>query len=76
MFAGTLTAPPWIFMISVTMASPRPGDIPLDGRSTRWDYASIDPARHLLFIAHLGDSEVIAFDTASQRVIARDSHPS
>jgi YVTN family beta-propeller protein len=48
-------------------------DIPLGGRSTRLDYASVDAARHLLFIAHLGDSEVIAFDTAAQRVVARIS---
>jgi YVTN family beta-propeller protein len=46
-------------------------DIPLGGHPTRLDYASIDAARHLLFIAHLGDSEVIAFDTQTQRVVAR-----
>jgi YVTN family beta-propeller protein len=46
-------------------------DVPLGGRSTRLDYASIDPARHLMFIAHLGDSEVIVFDTATKRVVTR-----
>ena len=46
-------------------------DVPLGGRPTRLDYASIDPARHLLFIAHLGDSEVIAFDTEARQVVAR-----
>ena len=46
-------------------------DVPLGGRTTRMDYASDDPARHLLFIAHLGDSTVIAFDTQTQRVVAR-----
>lgn len=35
------------------------------------DYASYDPARHLLFIAHLGDSTVIVFDTRAKRVVAR-----
>jgi hypothetical protein len=31
-------------------------DIPLGGNTTRLDYESLDPGRHLLFIAHLGDS--------------------
>ena len=46
-------------------------DIPLPGGTTRFDYESFDASRHLLFIAHLGDSEVLAFDTQSQRVVAR-----
>ncbi len=46
-------------------------DIPLPGRATRLDYESYDPARHLLFIAHLGDGEVIVFDTGAGHVIAR-----
>jgi YVTN family beta-propeller protein len=46
-------------------------DIPLGGNTTRLDYASIDPDRHLLFIAHLGDSAVIVFDTKAQRVVSR-----
>ena len=46
-------------------------DIPLPGRASRLDYVSFDPTRHLLFIAHLGDSEVIVFDTQASRVVAR-----
>jgi DNA-binding beta-propeller fold protein YncE len=46
-------------------------DVPLGGGTTRLDYASLDPDRHLLFIAHLGDSAVIVFDTQAQRVITR-----
>jgi DNA-binding beta-propeller fold protein YncE len=46
-------------------------DIPLGGNTTRLDYASIDAARHLLFIAHLGDGAVIAVDTEAQRVVVR-----
>jgi YVTN family beta-propeller protein len=46
-------------------------DIPLGGRPTRLDYASLDPTRHLLFIAHLGDGQVIVFDTLASRVIKR-----
>ncbi|MEO7208585.1 MAG: YncE family protein [Steroidobacteraceae bacterium] len=56
-------------------ASPLPlrtvADIPLGGNTTRLDYESLDVGRHLLFIAHLGDSVVIAFDTQAQKVVAR-----
>ncbi|WMY06915.1 YncE family protein [Paraburkholderia phenoliruptrix] len=48
-------------------------DIPLPGRTSRLDYESYDPDRHLLFIAHLGDGEVIVVDTNASRVIARIS---
>lgn len=48
-------------------------DFPLPGRTSRFDYESYDADRHLLFIAHLGDSEVIVFDTRASRVIARIS---
>ncbi len=46
-------------------------DEPLGGRPTRLDYESYDPQRHLLFIAHLGDSALIVFDTQKQRVVTR-----
>jgi YVTN family beta-propeller protein len=46
-------------------------DVPLGGRPTRLDYASFDPDRHLLFIAHLGEGEVVVFDTRARRVVAR-----
>src|SRR6266849_10204765 len=46
-------------------------DIPLGGHPTRLDYASLDAGRHLLFIAHLVDSEVIVFDTEARRVVKR-----
>jgi len=46
-------------------------DVPLGGNTTRLDYESLDPQRHLLFIAHLGDSAVIVFDTEAQRVVTR-----
>lgn len=45
-------------------------EAPLPGRPTRWDYASLDPGRHLLFLAHLGDSAVVVFDTQTGKVIA------
>jgi YVTN family beta-propeller protein len=46
-------------------------DIPLPGGATRLDYESYDPERNLMFIAHLGDSEVIAFDLRESRVAGR-----
>ena len=45
-------------------------DVPLSGGATRWDYASLDPATHTLFMAHMGDGVVTAFDTRRQRVLA------
>ena len=49
----------------------RASDVPLGGGTTRLDYESVDSTRHLLFIAHLGDSAVIVFDMQSERVVAR-----
>jgi YVTN family beta-propeller protein len=45
-------------------------DAPLTGGTTRWDYASFDPATHRLYLAHLGDSVVTVFDTQTQKVVA------
>jgi DNA-binding beta-propeller fold protein YncE len=45
-------------------------DVPLSGGSSRMDYESLDPQAHLLFIAHMGAGQVIAFDVAHRRVIA------
>lgn len=44
-------------------------DIVLPGNANRLDYQSLDAARHLLFVAHLGDSEVIVVDTYRRRVV-------
>ena len=43
--------------------------IPLPGDSSRFDYASLDAGRGLLFIAHLGASQVIEVDIHTQRVV-------
>ncbi|MGH8182704.1 MAG: YncE family protein [Rhodanobacteraceae bacterium] len=45
-------------------------NVPLPGRATRWDYASLDAVHHHLFLAHLGDSTIVVFDTAQRKVIA------
>ena len=44
-------------------------DVPLPGDTSRWDYQTLDPASHRLYIAHLGASEVVVFDTLQQKVI-------
>jgi len=75
----------WLVMIAVTCAAiacrsgnaalalplRRIGVVTLPGRSTRFDYVSLDPARHLLVIAHLGDSEVVAIDAQTRHVAWR-----
>jgi YVTN family beta-propeller protein len=45
-------------------------DIPLSGNATRFDYQSIDRKRKLLFIAHLGDGQLVVFDITRQRIVA------
>ncbi len=45
-------------------------DIPLPGHASRLDYASIDAMRHRLFIAHLGDSNVIVFGLDARKPLA------
>jgi DNA-binding beta-propeller fold protein YncE len=45
-------------------------DYPLPGRTTRFDYESFDPKTGLLFIAHLGDGDVLALDTKAEKLAA------
>jgi Uncharacterized conserved protein len=45
------------------------GEVALPGDSSRFDYASLDPGRGLLFIAHLGASEIIEVDIHTRRVV-------
>ncbi|HKE36829.1 MAG TPA: hypothetical protein VKB39_05330 [Candidatus Baltobacteraceae bacterium] len=42
----------------------------LPGNATRLDYQSLDPQKHLLFVAHLGDGNIIVVDTKTRRVVA------
>jgi DNA-binding beta-propeller fold protein YncE len=44
-------------------------EIALPGDGSRFDYASLDPDRGLLFIAHLGASQVIEVDVRAHRVV-------
>jgi DNA-binding beta-propeller fold protein YncE len=45
------------------------GEVPLPGDSSRFDYASLDEQRGLLFIAHLGASEVVEVDVRANQVV-------
>jgi DNA-binding beta-propeller fold protein YncE len=45
------------------------GEVALPGDNSRFDYSSLDKQRGLLFIAHLGASEVVEVDVAANRVV-------
>ena len=49
--------------------------MPLPGGSSRLDYASVDPGRHRLYVAHLGGGLVIVFDTKRRRVVKTITAP-
>lgn len=65
--AGSATLPPTAPPAPPT--TPTTADIPLPGDTSRFDYQSLDPQTGLLFIAHLGASTVLAFDTRAGRVV-------
>lgn len=44
-------------------------DVRLPGDTSRWDYQVYDPASRRLYIAHLGTSQIVVFDTARQKVV-------
>jgi len=45
-------------------------DVPLGGGATRFDYQSFDPNTGRLYIAHLGDSTMVVFDTNKEAQVA------
>jgi len=45
-------------------------DIPLPGQPSRFDYQSFDAKTRTLFFAHMGDGELVVFDTAARKVTA------
>jgi hypothetical protein len=67
----------WVVHTAGTRAQPpasalplRPvGEVALPGDGSRFDYASLDAQRGLLFVAHLGASEVIEVDVRAHRVV-------
>ena len=46
-------------------------DVALPGGSTRFDYQSLDPKTGMLYLSHMGDGELLAFDTRSRTVTGR-----
>lgn len=45
-------------------------DIPLPGRPNRFDYQSFDPITGRLYFTHMGDGELVVFDTVHRQVVA------
>jgi DNA-binding beta-propeller fold protein YncE len=43
--------------------------IPLPGGNSRFDYANLDPARGLLFVSHLGASQVVEINIHTGRIV-------
>ena len=48
----------------------RVADVPLPGGASRFDYQSMDSEGGRLYIAHLGASRLIVFDTRNRRVLS------
>src|SRR6185437_11318687 len=46
-------------------------DLPLGGRSPRFDYQTIDPAARRLYIAHQGDGAIVVVDLVRRRILGR-----
>jgi DNA-binding beta-propeller fold protein YncE len=44
-------------------------DIPLPGRATRFDYASLDAAAGRLYFSHMGDGKLMVFDTHAEKLV-------
>lgn len=45
-------------------------DIPLPGGTTRFDYQSLDAAAGRLYFSHMGDGELMVFDTHNEKLVA------
>lgn len=48
-------------------------DIPLPGEPTRFDYQSYDAKQNRLYISHMGDGDLVVFDTKAEKVITNIS---
>ena len=49
----------------------RLADVPLPGRPVRFDYQSADSAAGRLYLSHMNDGHIVAFDTRSRQVVAQ-----
>jgi YVTN family beta-propeller protein len=48
-------------------------DVSLPGGTTRFDYQSFDPKSGRLYLSHMGDGNVVVFDTKTNKVVANIS---
>jgi len=44
-------------------------DIPLPGGTSRFDYASLDPAAGRLYFSHMGDGKLMVFDIRAEKLV-------
>lgn len=70
----------WVFLLVAPVSVRAAGsasplalvaDVPLPGGATRFDYQSFDPLTNRLYLSHMGDGELLVFDTQARRVVAR-----
>jgi DNA-binding beta-propeller fold protein YncE len=45
-------------------------DVPLPGPAVRFDYQSLDPTHHRLYIAHMNADHLVVFDTEKREVVS------
>lgn len=45
-------------------------DVPLPGGTTRFDYQSLDEANGRLYFSHMGDGQLMVFDTRTEKLVA------
>lgn len=45
-------------------------DVPMPGPAVRFDYQSLDPEHHRLYMSHMDANQLVVFDTRSRRVVA------
>ncbi|PWU10389.1 MAG: hypothetical protein C5B50_25680 [Verrucomicrobia bacterium] len=45
-------------------------DVPLPGGASRFDYQSLDPIAGRLYFSHMGEGELMVFDTRTEKLVA------
>lgn len=70
-FASLLFTALALPVLSETIASlSKVEDVALPGQPTRFDYQSFDPKTKILYFSHMGDGELMVFNTESRKLIA------
>lgn len=74
MHLGKLPSVAILFALTATAQVHSPltqvADVPLPGPAVRFDYQSVDPTHHRLYIAHMNADHLVVFDTAKREVVA------